>query len=167
MAEAKKTRTRSTKSAPKSDLVDLAAEPVVEAAEIVQTAEPTPAPKPSAPSKAAPKATSQESEIFTFPISDQGEALREAVREAVAVSAQGALEINDKIIQALQTQGHAALDLWRMAVDNSRRPDGFNVQTGAARQAFETASAQWKDVAEATARWMQKSAEPFQSALLR
>lgn len=163
MTETKKTRTRSAKSAPKADLVEMAAAPVAEVTEIVQAAEPAPAPKPSVSAKAKP----QESEPFVFAFRDQGEAFRQAVREAAAVSAKGALEVNDKIIQALQTQGHAALDLWRTAIDNSRQPGGFTAQTGAAREAFETASAQWKDVAETTARWMTKSVEPLQSALMR
>lgn len=163
MTETKKTRTRSAKSAPKADLVELAAQPVVEVAEIVQAAEPAPAPKPSAPDKV--KLT--ESEALVFPFRDQGEAMRQAMREAVSVSTKGALEVNDKIIQALQAQGNAAIDLWRNAIDNSRQPGGFDAQTGAARQAFETASAQWKDVAESTARWMTMSMEPLQSAFLR
>ena len=163
MTETKKTRTRSAKSAPKADLIALAAEPVAEVLEITQAAEPAPPPKPSVSAEAKPK----ESEPFVFSIRDQGETIRQAVRETVAVSAKGALEVNDKIIQALQIQGHAAIDLWRTALDNSRIPNGFNAQAGAARQAFETASAQWKDVAETTARWMTMSVEPLQSALLR
>jgi hypothetical protein len=163
MTETKKTRTRSAKSAPKADLIELAAEPATEAAEIVRVAEPAPASKLSAADGTKPK----ENEPFVFSFRDQGEALRQAMRETVAVSAKGALEVNDKIIQALQLQGHAAIDLWRTAIDNSRLPDGFNAQTGAARQAFETASAQWKDVAETTARWMTRSVEPLQSAFLR
>jgi len=163
MTETKKTRTRSAKSALKADLIELAAEPATEAAEIVQAAESAPAPQ----SSAAVDPTSKESEPFVFSLRDQGEAIREAMRETVAVSASGALEVNDKIIQALQTQSHVAIDLWRTAIDNSRLPDGFNAQTGAARQAFETASAQWKDVAETTARWMTRSVEPLQAALLR
>jgi len=158
MTEAKKTRTHKPKSAPKADLVELAAEPV---AEIAQAAEPAPAPA------ASTKAKPQESEPLAFSFRDQSETLRQAVREAVAASAKGALEVNDKLIQALQIQGQATLDLWRTALDNARLPDGFNAQTGAARQAFETTSAQWKDVAETTARWMTKSIEPLQSALLR
>ncbi|PVE26412.1 hypothetical protein DC522_01220 [Microvirga sp. KLBC 81] len=163
MTETKKTRTRSAKSAPKADLVEMAAAPAAEATAIVQVAKSAPAPKPSVSAKAKP----QESEPFVFSLRDQSEALRQAVREAVSVSAKGALEVNDKIIQALQTQGHAALDLWRTAIDNSHQPGGFNAQTGAAREAFETASAQWKDIAETTAHWMTKSVEPLQSALMR
>lgn len=167
MTETKKTRTRkpagAPKSAPKADLLEMAAAPAADVTEIVQAAEPEAAPKPPVSAKTKAK----ESEPFALPLKDQGEALRLAVREAVSVSAKGVLEVNDKIIQALQAQGHAAIDLWRTAIDTSRQPDGFNVQTGAARQAFETASAQWKDVAETTARWMTKTVEPLQSALLR
>jgi hypothetical protein len=162
MTETKKTRTRSAKSAPKADLIALAAEPAAEVPKIALAAEPAPAPKPSVSAKAK-----KESEPLIFSLRDQGETIRQAVRETVSVSAKGAFEVNDKIIQALQIQGHAAIDLWRTALDNSRRPDGFNTQTGAARQAFETASAQWKDVAETAARWMTTSVEPLQSALLR
>ena len=171
MTETKTTRTRKAKStpkastlkasAPKADLIALAAEPVAEAAETVPAAQP--APVPAAPVSAFAK----ESEPFTFALRDQGETIRQAVRETVVASAHGALEVNEKIIQALSVQGHAALDLWRTALGNSRQPDGFNAQTGAARQAFETTSAQWKDVAETTARWMTRSVEPLQSALLR
>jgi hypothetical protein len=167
MTETKKTRTRKPASAPKStpkaDLVEMASAPIAEVPESVQVVEPEPASKHSVATKTAAK----ESEPFVFSLKDQGEAFRQALREAASVSAKGALEVNDKIIQALQTQGHAALDLWRAAMDSSRQPDGFNVQTGAARQAFEATSAQWKDVAETTARWMSKSVEPLQSALLR
>lgn len=166
MTETKKTRTRkpagTPKSAPKADLVEMAAAPAAEVTEIVQAAEPAPAPTPSISSE-----TKKESEPYVFSLKDQGEAFRLAMREAVSASAKGALEVNDKIIQALQIQGNAALDLWRTTLDTSRQPDSFNVQTGAARQAFETASAQWKDVAETTARWMTQSVEPFQAALLR
>jgi hypothetical protein len=164
MTETKKTRTRSAKSAPKADLIELAAVPVAEVPKPVQAAEPAPAaPEAPASSKARPK----ESNPYAFALGDQGEALRQAVREAASVSATGALEVNDKIIQALHAQGQAAIDLWRTAIDNSRQPDGFNAQTGAARQAFATTSAQWTDIAETTARWMAKSVEPLQSALLR
>ncbi len=163
MTETRKTRTRSAKSAAKPDLVEMAAEPVAKASEIVQAAEPVPA--DGLP--AAAESRTKDDEPFVVSFRDQGEVFRQAVRETVAASAKGALEVNGKIIQALQTQGHAALDLWRAAIDNPRLPDGLNAQTGAARQAFETTSSQWKDVAETTARWMTKSVEPLQSAFLR
>lgn len=160
MTETKKTRTHKPKSAPKGDLVELTMKPAAEAAEIAQAAEPAPLP-------AAVTFAQKESEPFAFSFRDQSETIRQAVREAVSASAKGALEVNDKVIQALQIQGEATLALWRTALDNARLPDGFNAQTGAARQAFEATSAQWKDVAETTARWMTKSFEPLQSALLR
>ncbi|MXQ14431.1 phasin family protein [Microvirga makkahensis] len=163
MTEAKKTRTRSAKSAPKPDLVEMAAEHAAGSAEIVQAAEPAPADRLSADVEIR----SKDSEPLVFSFRDQGEAIRQAMRETVAASAKGALEVNEKIIQALQAQGDAAIDLWRAAIENPRLPDSLNAQTGAARQAFQAASSQWKDVAETTARWMTRSVEPLQSAFLR
>ena len=46
----------------------------------------------------------------------QSDVLRQAMSEAVATSAKGALEVNDKIIDAMNTQSLAALDLWRSAI---------------------------------------------------
>lgn len=161
MTEPKKTRTRSAKSAPKADLITLAAEPVATVAETAQVPEPAPAPKAFA------SAAAMGAEPFVSSLRDQGEAIRQAMRETVAASTQGALEVNEKVIEALHIQGHAAIDLWRTVFDNAQKPDGLKAQTGAARQALETASAPWKDVAEATARWMSRSVEPLQSALLR
>ncbi|SCZ04494.1 phasin family protein [Microvirga guangxiensis] len=163
MTETKTTRTRKPKSAPKADLIALAAEPVADVTTVEQAAEAAPVLEPTV----STTLKIEKSEPFAFSLRDQGETIRQAVRETVVTSAQGALEVNDKIIQALNDQGHAALDLWRATIDSSRQPGAFNVQSGAARQAFETVSAQWKDVAETTARWMTKSVEPLQSALLR
>ncbi len=96
---------------------------------------------------------------------EQGDALRQAVRAAASVSAQGALEVNGKIIDALQSQSHVALDLWRTAIGTTNLPQALQAQTSATRQAYETASTQWRDIAETTARWMTRSFEPLQSAL--
>ncbi len=96
---------------------------------------------------------------------EHGDALRQAVRAAASVSAQGALEVNGKIIDALQSQSHVALDLWRTAIGTTSLPQALQAQTSATRQAYETASAQWRDIAETTARWMTRSFEPLQSAL--
>jgi hypothetical protein len=113
------------------------------------------------------KALAEETTAFSS-VPLQGDALRKAVRDAMAVSAQGALEVNGKIIDALNAQSHAALDLLRSALGNSSPlPERLNAQTSAAREAFETASAQWKDIAETTTRWMTKSFEPLQSAIHR
>ena len=43
----------------------------------------------------------------------------------------------------------------------------LKAQSQATRQAYETASAQWKDIAETTALWFTKSLEPLQSVLHR
>ena len=50
---------------------------------------------------------------------------RQAVGEAVTASANGALAVNDKVIEALQTQSHAALDLWRSAVSTPHLSDVY------------------------------------------
>jgi hypothetical protein len=60
-----------------------------------------------------------------------------------------------------------ALDLWRTAITTTDIPQALRTQTNATRQAYETASAQWRDIAETTARWMTRSFEPLQSTLQR
>jgi len=90
---------------------------------------------------------------------------RQAMGEAVTASANGALAVNDKVIEALQTQSHAALDLWRTAVSTPHLSDVIRLQSNGARQAYETASAQWKDIAETTAHWFTKTVEPLSSAI--
>jgi hypothetical protein len=67
----------------------------------------------------------------------------------------------------MNTQRFAALDLWRSAISPSHLPEALKAQSQATRQAYETASAQWKDIAETTALWFTKSLEPLQSALHR
>jgi hypothetical protein len=98
-------------------------------------------------------------------LGSQAPALRQAMSEAVAASAQGALAVNGKIIDALQVQGHAALDLWRSSVSTPHLPEVLRLQSSGARHAYETASAQWKDIAETTAHWFTKTVEPISSAL--
>jgi hypothetical protein len=163
MAEAKKTRTRSPKSAPKADLVELAAAPVAETMEVIEAA--TPAAPVASPAPVAE--TVKKTEKVISSVRSQGDALRHAMRESATVSAKGALEVNGKIIEALHSQSHAAIELWRSALDSKDLQTAYKVQTQAARQVFETASAQWKDIAETTAHWMTKSFEPLQSALHR
>jgi phasin family protein len=160
MAEAKKTRTRSPKSAPKADLVELAAAPVADNVEVIADATPVTSPAPVV------ETVKKAEEVFST-VRNQGDALRHAMRESATVSAKGALEVNGKIIEALHSQGHAAIELWRSALDSKDPQTAFKTQTQAAREAFETASAQWKDIAETTAQWMTKSFEPLQSALHR
>ena len=164
MAEAKKASAKgrakgakSPVSAHKADLVEMAAT----AADTVDSI---------ADAGSAPQATLQGplrdgAGVLFSNAREQGDALRQAVREVVSVSAQGALEVNGKIIDALQSQSQVALDLWRTAISTTDLPQAFQAQTSATRQAYETASAQWRDIAETTARWMTRSFEPLQSAL--
>jgi hypothetical protein len=160
MAEVKKPRAKSTaKSVQKADLVEMAALSAAEAAEAVAETKPA-----SLPAFAA--APVEAGAIFTS-ATKQGDILRQAMSEAVTASTKGALEVNDKIIDAMNTQRLAAVDLWRSAISPSPLPEAFKAQSQATRQAYETASAQWKDIAETTALWFTKSLEPLQSALHR
>ncbi|UVF18798.1 phasin family protein [Microvirga terrae] len=161
MAEVKKPKAKSTaKSMQKAgDLVEMAAIPTADTVEAVTEATPVP--------HSATATAPIEAGTFFSSARKQGDALRQAMSEAAAASAKGALEVNDKIIDAMITQRHAALDLWRSAIKPSPLPEAFNAQSQAARQVFEAASSQWKDIAETTALWFTKSLEPLQSALHR
>jgi Phasin protein. len=96
---------------------------------------------------------------------ERTEALRQALSEAALATAHGALEVNDKIIAALQRQSETAIDLWRSALDAPHMADALRLHTDGSRQAYETATAQWKEIAEATTRWFHRSLEPFHSVL--
>jgi Phasin protein len=168
MAEAKKASSRSAKGAKgakssvgthKADLVEMAAATVADTVDSIADAKP-------ALQAAALQSPFNGGALFSN-VREQGDALRQAVREVVSVSAQGALEVNEKIIDALQSQSHVALDLWRTAITTADLPQVLRTQTSATRQAYETASAQWRDIAGTTARWMTRSFEPLQSALHR
>ncbi len=166
MAEAKKASAKGAKSVKsarspqKADLVEMAAAAADMADSIADAA-----PVPQAP--ALPGQPDAGAGALFSNVRQQGDAFRQAVREAVSVSAQGALEVNDKIIDALQSQSHAALDLWRTAITTTDLPQALRAQTSTTRQAYESASAQWRDIAATTARWMTRSFEPLQSALHR
>ena len=171
MAEAKKASSRSAKgpkgakssvSTHKADLVEMAAATVADAADTVDSIA---AAKPALPAAALQSPLNGGAGALFSNVREQGDALRQAVREVVSVSAQGALEVNEKIIDALQSQSHVALDLWRTAIGAADLPQALQAQTSATRQACEIASAQWRDIAETTARWMTRSFEPLQSAL--
>jgi hypothetical protein len=164
MAEAKKPRAKRAPKAvspePRADLIELAAAP---AATIVET---TPAAKPAKQAKATevkPVAT----EALFSSAQKQSDAFRQAVGEAVTVSAKGALEVNGKIIDALTIQSSTALDLWRSAISPAPLPEALKAHSQATRLAYEAASAQWKDIAESTALWFTKSLEPLHSAFQR
>lgn len=161
MAEVKKPRAKSTaKSVQKvDDLVEMAA---VHAPDTLEAA--TGAAPASLPMAAV---SPVEAGAILASARKQGDALRQAMTEAVTASARGALEVNGKIIDAMNMQHLAALDLWRSAISPSPLPEAFKAHSQATRQAYETASAHWKDIAETTALWLTKSMEPLQSALHR
>lgn len=96
---------------------------------------------------------------------ERTEALRHALSEAALATAHGALEVNDKIIAAMQRQSETAIDLWRSAIDAPHPAEALRLHTDRSRQAYEAATAQWKDIAEATTRWFQRSLEPLHSVL--
>src|SRR3712207_5517939 len=130
MAEAKKARTRRSKSAQNADLVEMAAISAAVTMEPSQEAAP-------APQGAASKAKPVEASARFSSVGEQGNTLRQAMSEAAAASAQGALEVRGKIIDAMNTQSDAALDLWRSAIRPASLPEAFQVQTSATRQAYE------------------------------
>lgn len=160
MAEAKKPRAkRAPKAASpelKADLIELAAAPAVQALEAVTAA------KPALPPKAVELKPISAEALFSS-AKKQSEAFRQAVGEAATVSAKGALEVNGKIIDALTVQSSAALDLWRAAISPAPLPEALKAQS----QAYQAASAQWKDIAESAALWFTKSLEPLHSAFQR
>jgi hypothetical protein len=163
MAEAKKPRAkRATKAASpelNADLIELAAAPAAPALEAVTAA------KPATPKVAEAEPVAAEA-LFSS-ARKQGDAFRQAIGAAVTVSAKGALEVNGKIIDALTVQSSTALDLWRSAISPAPLPETLKAQSQATRQAYEEASAQWRDIAEATALWFTKSLEPLHSAFQR
>jgi hypothetical protein len=164
MAEAKKPRAKRAPKAvspePKADLIELAAAP---AATVVAAV-------PTAKSVTQTKAVEVKPVATQAPFSSaqkQGDAFRQAVGEVVTASAKGALELNGKIIDAWTTQSTTALDLWRSAISPAPLPETLKAHSQATRQAYEAASAQWKDIAESTALWFTKSLEPLHSAFQR
>jgi len=164
MAEAKKPRARSATKASspelKADLIELAAGTAATALETVAAAKPATLPKAV---QVQPVAT----EALFSSAKQQSDAFRQAVGEAVTASAKGALEVNGKIIDALTIQSSTALDLWRSAINPAPLPEALKAHSQATRQAYEAASAQWKDIVESTALWFTKSLEPLHSAFQR
>jgi hypothetical protein len=159
MVEAKKARSKGTRTSAKSAKQTVAAEVLDVASEM--TLDLTPASLPAVPSIVEPVEVVQLAQASQA----RGEVLRKAVSETVAVSARGALEVNEKIIEALQAQSDAAFEIWRSALSAPRLADAIRVQASGTRQAYEAASAQWTDIAKTTAHWLNKSLEPLQSAL--
>lgn len=168
MAEAKKAgtaRARKPVSAPKAG-PELALETVKSVADSdIETALPPVAAAKAAP-HSQPTAAPMEEPIRVSQFRpERADALRQALSQAALATAHGALEINDKVITAVRDQSEAAIDLWRSAVHAPHLADALHVQTSGTRQAYEAASAQWKDIAETTARWFHKSLEPLQAMI--
>ncbi len=158
MAEAKKARAKTIRTSPKSVANAPAAAKTDVTTELALNVKPASLPL-SLP-------TAQPIEAAQVP-PVRSEVLRKAVSEAVSVSARGALEVNDKIIEALQAQSDAAFEVWRTAISAPHLSDAIRAQTSGTRQAYEAASAHWTDIATTTAQWFNKSLEPFQSAFHR
>jgi hypothetical protein len=91
------------------------------------------------------------------------ETLRQAVTETATVTTRGALEVNDKLIDAWQAQSDAAFDVWRSTLSAGTLSEAVQIQANGTRQILETAAARWKDVAETTTRWLGASLKPMQS----
>lgn len=127
-------------------------------AEII-VAKPTPAAAVEALPLPAPVAA------ITSVASPGASALRHAVSESVSASAYGALAVNEKVIEALQTQSEAVLELWRNSISTPHLTDLLRIQSTGARQVYETGSAQWRDIANTTAHWFAKTVEPLSSAI--
>jgi hypothetical protein len=144
--------------------------PLADETEAALSVVPTPVETPKADPIPAPVVATEAPmaapvEVIASVVAPKAAALRQAVGEAVSASAHGALAVNDKVIDALQTQSDAALDLWRTTVSAPHLSDVFRLQSNGARQAYETASAQWKDIAETTAHWFTKTVEPLSAAI--
>ncbi len=92
----------------------------------------------------------------------RSEELRQAVTETAAATSRGAIEVNGKVLDALRAQSDAAFDLWRSTLAADTVSDAIRAQTSGARQVYETAANQWKDVAESTGRWLTAAVKPMQ-----
>ncbi|HZH51125.1 MAG TPA: phasin family protein [Microvirga sp.] len=161
MAETKKARAKVTRGSPKS-VQKVAPAPAADVATdqmAIALPVPEPALQPSAQAAEAAKPRALPKE--------RSDALRHVMSEAINATARGALEVHDKIIEALQAQSNAAFEVWETSLKAPHLSDAIRVQTNGVRRVYETASAQWTDIAATTANWFHKSLEPFQTALHR
>jgi len=91
--------------------------------------------------------------------------LRQVVAETTTATTAGALEINEKVLNAFRAQSDAVLDVWRSALAADTLTEAVRLQTTGARDAYAVAASHWKDVAESTTRWFGAALKPFQSVL--
>jgi hypothetical protein len=94
-------------------------------------------------------------------------ALRRVVAEATAATTSGALEVNDKVLDAWRAQSDAILDVWRKAITADNVPDAVRLHARGTQDAYAAAASQWKDVAETTTRWFEDALKPFRPARTR
>lgn len=92
-----------------------------------------------------------------------GETLRQAMTESAAATTRGAIEINTKVLDLVRAQSEATLALWRSAFTAGSLSEAIEQQSSAARQAYETAALHWKDLADATGRWLGDVAKPLRT----
>ncbi|HEV2559069.1 MAG TPA: phasin family protein [Microvirga sp.] len=78
--------------------------------------------------------------------------LRARAASTASATTQGAMELNGKVLEAWRVQGEIAIDLWRGTLQSRSLSDAVRLQTSGLRQAYESAVAHWRDVAEATTR---------------
>jgi hypothetical protein len=95
---------------------------------------------------------------------ETGETLQHAVTESVSATSRGIVEINTKVLDLIRAQSDAAMDLWRSTLAAGSLSEAVRLHTSGARQAYETTTAQWRDLAETTTRVMGEALKPIQSA---
>jgi hypothetical protein len=96
---------------------------------------------------------------------ENGETLRQAVTDSTTATTRAFIELNGKVIDALRAQSEATIDLWRSTLSAGTLSEAIRVQTHGLREAYETSSAQWKDIAATAGRLAAEAAKPLRSAL--
>lgn len=91
--------------------------------------------------------------------------LRQVVAATTTATTTGALEVNGKVLDALQAQRDAVLDVWRSALAADTLSDAIRLQASGAQAACTQAATHWQEVAETTTRWLSAAFQPIQSAM--
>lgn len=89
--------------------------------------------------------------------------LRGAMSESATRTAQGALEVHGKMIEAFRAQGDAAFDLWRATLAAGSLSEAIRLQASGVRQAYDMAASHWHDMARTTAKWLDSSTKPIRA----
>lgn len=93
-----------------------------------------------------------------------GEGLRQVMTETARATTMGALDVNDKVLEALRAQSDTALETWQSALKAGTLSEAINVQSAGTRQMYEVATARWGEVADSARRWVGACVKPMQSA---